>query len=103
MVVYTLEQREVGLQKMPILVKKNTFSDEAHFHLGGYVIKQNCRICDTENIAKPTHPKRVTVWSGFWSRGIIGPFYFENEQGEAIRVNGDRYPVVLNEFLFTKI
>ena len=37
------------------------FSDEAHFYLGGYVNKQNCRICSTENphayIEKPTHPK----------------------------------------------
>ena len=49
------------------------------------------------------HPKRVTVWCGFWSRGIIGPFFFENEQGEAVTVNGDRYRVMLNEFLFTKI
>ena len=48
-------------------------------------------------------PKRVTVWCGFWSRGIIGPFFFENEQGEAVTVNGDRYRAMLNEFLFTKI
>ena len=30
-------------------------------------------------IEKPTHPKRVNVWCGFWSRGIIGPFFFLNE------------------------
>ena len=29
--------------------------------------------------------------------------FFENEQGEAVRVNGDRYGVMLNEFLFTKL
>ena len=40
---------------------------------------------------------------GFESRGIIGPFFFQNEQGEAVTVNGDRYRAVLNEFLFTKI
>ena len=36
-----------------------------------------CHIWGTENlqayIVKPTHPKRVTVWCGFWFRGIIGP------------------------------
>ena len=36
------------------------------------------------------------------SRGI-GPFFIENEQGEAVKVNGDRYRAMLNEFLFTKI
>ena len=38
-----------------------------------------------------------------WSRGIIEPFFFENDQGEAITVNGDRYRAMLNEFLLTKI
>ena len=49
------------------------------------------------------HPKRVTVWCGFWSWGIIGPFFFENEQGEAVTVNGNRYRAMLEEFWFTKI
>ena len=75
--------------------------------IGGYVNKQICRIWGTENphtyIEKPTHLKQVTVWCGFWSRGTIGPFFFENEQEEAVTVNGDRYRVMLNEFLFTKI
>ena len=63
--------------------KKIIFPNEAHFDLGGYVNKQNYRIWGTENpheyIEKPSHPKRVTVWCGFWSRGIIGTFFFENE------------------------
>ena len=83
--------------------EKIIFSDEAHFDLGGYINKQNCRICGIESlhayIEKSTHPKRVTVWCGFWFRGIIGPFFFKNEQGEAVTVNGDRYRAML----FTKI
>ena len=77
MAVYTLEQRwEVGLaidlQKIPILEKNIIFSDETHLDLGGYLNKQNCCIWGTENpyadIEKPTHPKRVTVWCGFFQR-----------------------------------
>ena len=87
--------------------KKIIFSDGSHFDLGGYVNKQNCCIWGTEKphayIEMSMHPKRVTVWCRFWSRGIIGPFFFENEQGEAVTVNGDRYRTMLNEFLFTKI
>jgi len=49
--------------------RKIIFSDEAHFHLGGYVNKQNCRIWGSENphvvMEKPMHPQRVTVWCGF--------------------------------------
>ena len=92
---------------MPILIKQIIVSDEAHFDLGGYVNKQHCRISGTENshayIEKPTHTKRVTVWCGLWSRGSIGSFFFENEQGEAVTGNGDRYRAMLKEFFFTKI
>ena len=83
MVVYTLEQRwEVDLRSTYRICrfrqnKKISFSDEAYFALGGYVNKQNCPIWSTDPhayIEKPRHPKRVTVWCGFWSRGITGPF-----------------------------
>ena len=54
--------------------KKIIFSDEAHFILGEYVNKQNCRIWDT----KTPH-------------AYIEAIFFENEQGEAVTSNGDRY------------
>ena len=67
----------------------------------GYVNKQNCSIWGTENphtySEKPTHPKRVTVWCGIWSRGIIGTFFFENEQREAVT------EVPAEFFLFPKL
>ena len=59
--------------------KKSSFRDEAHFDLGRYVNKQNCRFWGIENphayIEKPTDPKRFTVWCGFCSRGIIGAIF----------------------------
>ena len=45
----------------------------------------------------------MTVWCEFWYDTIIGPFFFENEQGAAVTVNGERYRAMLNEFLFPKI
>ena len=86
--------------------KKTMFLDELYFDLGGYVNKQYSRIWGTENqhiyIEKPTK-KRASVWCRFRSQGIIEPFFFENEQGEVVTVNGDRQRAMLNEFLFTKI
>jgi len=82
--------------------RKIIFSDEAHFHLGGYVNKQNCRIWGSENphviMEKPMHPQLFGMIFG----GIIGPFFFENEQGAAVTVNGERYRAMLNEFLLPK-
>ena len=56
------------------------------------------RLCKQEKLS---HLARIHC--GFWSKGIIGPFFFENERGEAVTVNGDRYRAILNEILFTKI
>ena len=64
------------------------FSDEAHFHLDGFVNSQNCLILDSENshviVEKKMHPQRVTVWCGFRA----GPYFFENEAGQAVNVTG---------------
>jgi len=74
---------------------KIILSDEAHFHLEGFVNRQNCRVWGSENphlfVEKQMHPQRVTVWCGFWAGGIIGPYFFENEAGQAVTVTGARY------------
>ena len=51
MVVYRLEQRACDrlAEAADFDKKKIIFSEEAHFDLGGYVNKQNCRIWNTEN------------------------------------------------------
>ena len=57
-----------------MFLKILSFSDEGHLDLGGYVNKQNPHAY----IEKPTDPKQVTVWCGFWSRSINGPFVHKN-------------------------
>lgn len=68
------------------------------------VAMSNYRIWEpTRAIEKPMHPQRVNVCCRFWAVGIIGPFYFRYEQGDAVIVNGERYHTMLNEFLFPNI
>ena len=82
-------------------------SDEAHFHLGGYVSKQNCHIWGSENpkmsIEKPLYPQRVIVWCNFWAGGIIGPYFFGNKAEAAVSVNGLRYRIMINAFLWPEL
>ena len=77
---FILPPNEYGCVYTWTMLGNIIFWDEVHFDVDRYVNKQNCRIWGTENphayIEKPTHPKLVTVWCGFWSRGIIGPFFF---------------------------
>ncbi|CAH2099714.1 unnamed protein product [Euphydryas editha] len=80
------------------------FSDEAHIMLGGYVNKQNCRIWGSENpkvtVERPLHPQKITVWCFIWSGGVIGPYFFENDEGVTQTVNSDRYSHMITEFFF---
>lgn len=67
---------------------KIIFSDEAHFHLDGYVNRQNYRFWGSENprlvVEKSLHPQRVTVWAAMTVRGIYLTHFTET-------VNAGRY------------
>lgn len=57
-------------------------SDETHFHLGGYVNKQNFWYLSGINPCylheKPLHSEKVTVWGAISSQGVVGPYFFES-------------------------
>ncbi|GFV03258.1 putative transposase [Trichonephila clavipes] len=67
------------------------FSDEAHFWLNGYVNKQNCRIWSEANpqvyVERPLPPEKLTVWCALWAGGIIGLYFFKNDEGHNVTVN----------------
>ncbi|GBO34110.1 hypothetical protein AVEN_196118-1, partial [Araneus ventricosus] len=76
------------------------FTDEAHFHLNGFVNKQNWRFWGSENPywceAKPLYSPKVTVWAAVCSRGIIGPFFIRET------VTSERYVAILEQFVATQ-
>ena len=82
------------------------FCDEAHFHLNGCVNKQNMRYwADTnprELHERPLHSPKVTVWCAISSTGIVGPWFFE-ENEVTVTVNSDRYVNMLEEFFFHEL
>ncbi|GFU67966.1 uncharacterized protein TNCV_2823091 [Trichonephila clavipes] len=59
-------------------------NDEVHFWLNGYVNKQNCRIWREANplvyVETPLHPEKLTVWCALWAGGIIGTYFFKNDE-----------------------
>ncbi|GFV92937.1 uncharacterized protein TNCV_1693301 [Trichonephila clavipes] len=78
------------------------WTDEAHFTLRGSVNTHNCRIWATENprtvLETPLHGEKITVWVGFTTSTIIGPFFFEEMRDSGFvtaTVTGERYADML--------
>ncbi|GFV29407.1 uncharacterized protein TNCV_438261 [Trichonephila clavipes] len=82
-------------------------NDEAHFWLNGYVNKQNCRIWSEANpqvyVETPLHPEKLTVWCALWVGGINGPYFFKNDEGHNVTVNGDRYRAMITNFFIPEL
>jgi hypothetical protein len=72
------------------------FTDEAWFHLSGYVISQYYRTWRIENphnyIETPLHPQKIGVWCAISRRRIIGPMFFDTS------VNAEAYQAFIQQF-----
>ncbi|GFY09453.1 transposable element tc3 transposase [Trichonephila clavipes] len=83
------------------------WTDEAHFHLDGSVNTHNCRIWESDNphstLQVPLHSPKVTVWCGFSTSFILGPYFFE-ELGAGgpvtCSITGQRYASLLGNKIF---
>ena len=89
------------------MAKKIIFTDKAQFWLNGFVSKQNCCICGERNQQeiqqRSLHSEKVIVLCGFWSGSIIGPYFFQNETGAALTVNGERYRYMITDFFWLSL
>lgn len=83
------------IENDPGLLDLIFFSDEAHCHLSGHINKQNMRFWAKaqphEHSHRPLSQEKVTVWCAIGRNGIIGPYFFEDENENRVTVNTDRY------------
>jgi len=77
------------LKDNPAVLNSIWFSDEAHFHLCGYVNKQNMRFWAAEQpsqtVSRALHPQKTTVWCAISATGIYGPIFIHDT------INAERY------------
>ena len=70
------------VKSMQIFQKKKSSSPMKHIFIRiGLVNAQNCQILGSSNShaihEKQMHPKRATVWFGFWSGGVNGTYFLK--------------------------
>ncbi|GFV52204.1 transposable element Tc3 transposase [Trichonephila clavipes] len=67
----------------------------------------NCRIWSEANpqvyVETPLHPEKLIVWCALWAGGIIGPYFFKNDEGHNFTVNGDRYRAMITNFFIPEL
>ena len=78
------------------------FSDESHFYLSGTVNSRNYVHWASEKpdevIERNLHVTKATAWVALSAQGVIGPFWFCNEDGATETVTADRYMNVFSRF-----
>ena len=78
------------------------FSDKAHFLLSGHVNSKNNIFCGSTPpehcLQNPLHSVKCTAWAAISKHGIIGPFWFEDDNERSVTINTERYVQVLGKF-----
>ena len=86
---------------MPNLLENIIWSDEAVFHLGGFVNRHNSHYWAQETpkklLKKSQSKPKVTVWCGITATRVIGPFFLRDT------MNGERYHHMLEDFIIQEI
>ena len=94
-------------ERDPLILEHMWFSDEALFHLSGRVNRHNTHIWGTHNPMEIREHKRDTqklvVWCAISSAGLIGPFFFRDQDGNSVNINGENYLHKLQEFCIPQL
>ncbi|CAF4646489.1 unnamed protein product [Rotaria sp. Silwood1] len=85
----------------PELFDNILWSDEAVFHVGGFVNRHNCHYWANKDpgmtIERMQSQPKILVWCGFTSTEFIGPYLLRDT------MNGERYLEMLESFVWPTI
>ena len=77
-------------------------ADEAHFLLSGHMNSKNNIFLGSAPpehcLQRPLHSTICTAWVALSKHGIIGPYWFEDDDEHAMTVNTERYLQILRKF-----
>ncbi|GFX66241.1 uncharacterized protein TNCV_342151 [Trichonephila clavipes] len=54
-------------------------------------------------VETPLHPEKLIVWGALWAGGIIGPYFFKNDESHNVTVNGDQYRAMITNFFIPEL
>ncbi|GFT15606.1 uncharacterized protein TNCV_4985481 [Trichonephila clavipes] len=60
-------------------------------------------VCGCRHFRPVPRGMRKTVWCALWAGGIIGPYFFKNDEGHNVTVNGDRYRAMITNFFIPEL
>jgi hypothetical protein len=88
---------------MGLSTEEKVFIVEYYFRSYGSGL-QKTRFLDFERpdviVQKPLHSTRVTIWCAVSAHGILGPYFIEDEEGNALSVTQESYrDMVIGPFL----
>ena len=91
------------LLEMDLSTEEKVFIVEYYFRSYGSG-RQTTRFLGFERpyvtVQKPLHSTRVTIWCAVSAHGILGPYFIEDEEGNALTVTQERYrDMVIGPFL----
>src|SRR6185437_8519161 len=92
--------------RYPFFIRRVHFSDESHFQLDGQVNSHNAIFWGNEKPTfvnhVPLHSEKVTVWAAVSFNGIVGSYFFE-EEDQTVTVNKERYQQMIQDFFIPAI
>ena len=82
------------IDAVPDFLDNVWFSDEAHFLFSGHVNSKNNifwgRAPPEHCLQRPLHSVKCTAWVAIFKHGIIGPFWFEDDNERYVTINTER-------------